>query len=177
MVNPRRHRAVLAVALAAGALVLLAALVLAVRPPGGPVDRGESPATSPDAPEIAEGEEGSAAEEPPRRTVEVTVVVRASADDAPIPAATRRVASPEDAGPLYGVHVESFATAAEVTVAKRRYLAMGYPVTIDSVEEGRVTQHRVILGRFANKKEARRFTSGLAESLELNYMSIVRLEP
>ena len=84
------------------------------------------------------------------------------------------VASPH----RYGVHVESFAYGTEAATASRVYAAAAYPVTVkivDLAEKG--VWYRVIVGSFAAREEARAAALALRKAFDLNYASIVGLDP
>jgi cell division septation protein DedD len=93
------------------------------------------------------------------------------------PAIAQADTVPPGHGALYGVHVDSFATAEEVAVAKDRYLALNHPITVQSVDLGENgIWQRVVVGRFTDKTEAQQLVRRLDETLHPPFTTVVRLD-
>lgn len=76
----------------------------------------------------------------------------------------------------YGVHVESLAQRHEAEAAAARY-ASQYPVAIRAIDLGtKGTWHRIVVGEFAGKSEAKAFARKLADSFHLDYTMVVPLD-
>ncbi len=78
---------------------------------------------------------------------------------------------------LFGVHVESFPSGMEADQAARPYMDAGCPVTITVAEvPGKGTWHRIILGRFSSKTEAKIYSDEIKERFDKSYTLVVRIE-